>query len=387
MSHFERALIVNLGNNTFRFGWAGDDSPKIIIPSIYTDQTDFLFFTEVIDGLEDLFIEGKDTNYLYGNDALKYQHVLKLHEFKKENNYNIFAKFFLHHYDKLGIAPEFRYKQPIIMINPFYVSEQEKERLRKIFFEEFNFPYLLFLPEEQAIFATLQKRTGIVINLGESYTYVISAVHGFANELARDIFPIAGKDLTEFYLNLILKSSNQNTYIDKWLAKEIKEKSSLCVLNFEKEIKQIKEGTTKFKQVVNLPDGSNIELNSERFLVSEPLFYPNILHVNYAGLDEIIANIVKVWERENWEELVSNIILTGGGSLIPGLKERLKNQLMQYFPEKISQNIRILAVDERDNMGWIGASILYSKDLLQKGWLINPGYEAEYSKNNLPKDV
>lgn len=381
---YTRALILNFGTCNFRFGWAGDDSPSFIAPSVYADTTDYIFSTEVIEGLEELFIQDQkgEHQYLFGNNALKYQNVLKIHEFKKENNYNILAQFFLFHYKQLNIPTEFQFKQPIIVLIPYYVSEQEKARLKNVFFDTFNFPYLLFLPEEQAIFATLEKRNGVIVNLGESYTYIASAVHGFTNELARDIFPIAGKELTDFFFNLILKSSNQTSNLDMRLAREIKEKCALCVQNVEKELKQVKEGASKFKQLVNLPDESLLELNSERFLVAEPFFDPNLVHVNYAGLDEVIANIIKVWERENWEELISNIILSGGGSMIPGLKDRLKNLIMQYFPDKISQNARIYAVSERENMSWIGASILYSKDLLQKGWLINPSFEAEFAREN-----
>ncbi len=89
-----RPLILDFGSDIFRMGWAGDDSPKIIAPAVYADVKDYLFESDIIDGLEDLLIEEDTEQYLFGHEALKYQNILKIHEFKKENNYTILYKYF-----------------------------------------------------------------------------------------------------------------------------------------------------------------------------------------------------------------------------------------------------------------------------------------------------
>ena len=50
-----RPLILDIGNNIFRIGWAGEDYPAIISPSVYVNKTDFLFVSDIIDGLEEIF--------------------------------------------------------------------------------------------------------------------------------------------------------------------------------------------------------------------------------------------------------------------------------------------------------------------------------------------
>lgn len=254
------------------------------------------------------------------------------------------------------------------------MTDIEKAKLKDIFFSHFNFPELIFLSESQAIISTMQKSNGVIINIGESYTTISTILHGFINIIARDVFPIAGKELTNHFLNMILTGvgSRKNLYLDKWLAKEIKEKVSLCILDVKGEENRIKEGLTKYNQIINLPDGTSLEINSERFTLSEPLFDPKIIHVDYMGLAEATAKVIKIWERENWESLISNIILSGGTSLIPGLKERIKNELSHHFSEKMKDKINVIAVSGLENMAWIGGSILYSKDQLKKGWIKNP---------------
>jgi len=129
--------------------------------------------------------------------------------------------------------------------------------------------------------------------------------------------------------------------------------------------------------MVNLPNNLAIKINLERIQVSEPLFDPKIIHVDYMSLAEAVSKVIKAWDRENWEELLPNIILAGGGSLIKGLAERLKMELMSFFSEKINSKIDVIAPSGRENMGWIGASILYSKGQLNKGWIENPRKEQE----------
>ncbi len=380
-----RPLIVDFGTSSFRLGFAGDDFPSIIAPSVFVNFTDYLFTSDAIEGLDEILVGGENSqNYLFGDDALNYKNILKVREVRKEDNYTIALKFFDHYYSKLEIAPEYRYKQPIVLISSFLMTDLEKSKFQQIFFDEFNFPKLLFLSESQAIMAPLQKISAVVVNMGESKTYINSFLHGFNQIMSRDVYPIAGKELTTFLLNLCIthKKSGKKNYIDNLIAREIKDKTSTCVLNAKAEVKRIKEGVNKYDKIVNLPDGSSLKINSERFMLAEPLFNPKLIHMDYFSLGEAISKVIKTWAREDWEELLSNIILAGGGSLIPGLKDRLKLELKNYFPDKITPKLNVISLAGREHMSWIGASILYLKNQLQKGWIENPNSQDASSEIN-----
>lgn len=381
-----RPLILDIGNNFFRLGWAGNDYPDIIAPSVYVDNADYMFTSDVIDGLEDIFISEKNVdNQLFGHEALKYSNILTVHEFKKENNFTILMKFFYYHYKQLEITEENQFKQPIIIITPFIMSELEKTKLKDIFFNVFDFPSVLFLSESQGIISTFRKTSGVIVSMGEENTYITTFLHGFSNVMARDTYPIAGKEITNYLLNLLLTQigSGKSIYLDHIITKEIKEKLSLCILEPEEEIRRIRDGFTKYKSNIDLPDGSSLEINSERFLVSEPLFNPSIIHIDYIGLPEAIAKVVRTWDRENWEELLSNVILAGGGSLIPGLDKRLKIEISKFFSERIREKINIVAVSGRENVSWVGASVLWAQEKLKKGWEQNPKVSEGEEMENL----
>jgi len=384
-----RPLILSIGSDMFRLGWAGNDFPDIIAPSVYVDITDNLFKTDVIDGFEDIFIKEEQINkHLFGRDALKYQNILELRSFWEENNYNVLIKYFYHYYNQLKIAEENQLRQPIVILTPFFMTEMEKQKLQKVFFDFFHFPSILFLSESQAILSALQKSSGVIVNIGENHTFISTIFHGFTNIMARDVFPIAGKELTNYFFNLILteKGVGKNLFIDKWLAKEIKEKTAICVPNPEEEIKRIKGGLSKYNQPITFPDGTNLTINAERFMLVEPLFNPIKIHIDYMGLPEAIAKVIKSWERENWEELVPNIILSGGSSLISGLKERLLAEIKPLFSERLQEMVNVIALSGRENMGWIGASVLYTKEQMQKGWVHNPEYQDSEEGSPLPQE-
>jgi len=193
--------------------------------------------------------------------------------------------------------------------------------------------------------------------------------------MARDTYPISGKDLTNYLLNLIVtkKGSGKTIYLDNMISNEIKDKLSLCVLDIEEEIKKIKDGLTKYNRIVDLPDGTSLEINSERFMLVEPLFNPSLIHIDYIGLPEAITKVIKFWDRENWEDILPNIILAGGSSLIPGLDKKLQVEISKHFSEKLKEKINIYAVSGRENISWIGASVLYAQGKLNEEiFITNP---------------
>lgn len=370
---FLKPLILDIGTANFRFGFAGDDFPDVIVPSIYADITEPLFKSDIIEGFEELFIADSMDQVLFGIEALKYKDILNIREFYKEKNFSILNNFFLHYYYQLDIPDEFLFQQPIIILFPFLSSESDRGKLQNLFLTELNFPSINFVNFSECILSALGKKTGIVINLGEQNSFVSTIYKGFSNITAREFFPIAGKDLTAYLMDLILFNKHYKvSFLDKWIAREIKEKAALCVLN-PKEIKQkIIDGLHSYDQEIRLPDGTTITINEERYMIAEPLFNPNLLHLDIADITQLIAELVKSWNRENWAELLENIVISGGCSLIKDLGKRLQVELVKWFSDKLKNKIKIITPAGRENMGWVGASILYSQGLLTKGWIQNP---------------
>ncbi|MHA1223017.1 MAG: actin, cytoplasmic 2, partial [Candidatus Heimdallarchaeaceae archaeon] len=83
-------------------------------------------------------------------------------------------------------------------------------------------------------------------------------------------------------------------------------------------------------------------------------------------LDELIYQMVQRCDVDLRRELFSNIVLSGGSTMFPGLKERLHKELTELVPE--TTEVRIISPPERRYSVWIGGSILGSLKTFKKLW-------------------
>jgi actin beta/gamma 1 len=90
-------------------------------------------------------------------------------------------------------------------------------------------------------------------------------------------------------------------------------------------------------------------------------------------LDEAIHNAVQACDIDLRKELYQNIVLSGGSTMFPGLKERLHKELTELVPENVE--IRIVAPPERRYSVWIGGSILSSLKTFQRLWISKKEYQ------------
>ena len=136
-------------------------------------------------------------------------------------------------------------------------------------------------------------------------------------------------------------------------------------------------------RVFEMPDGSNQKWGAERFQVVEGLYdekaaFPidNDPQVTRAQtiLGMVTAAIMGV-DMDLRPALLSNIVITGGSTLINGFVDRLNQELIQMYP---GMRIKIQAaglMQERRFGSWIGGSILGSLGTFHQMWVSRKEYE------------
>jgi len=76
------------------------------------------------------------------------------------------------------------------------------------------------------------------------------------------------------------------------------------------------------------------------------------------------------------ETLFSNILITGGNSIVPGFNERLESGIHSRAPQSVKTKIySFLKSSERQFGSWLGASILASTGSFQNLWISKKEYE------------
>jgi len=81
------------------------------------------------------------------------------------------------------------------------------------------------------------------------------------------------------------------------------------------------------------PEQQVLSMEVERFVVPEVLFRPSDVGLRQGGLPEAVVEAVEACDIGLRASLYSNIVLTGGNALFPGLAQRLETELRALVPE------------------------------------------------------
>merc|ERR1712087_39547 len=122
-----------------------------------------------------------------------------------------------------------------------------------------------------------------------------------------------------------------------------------------------------------LPDGQKIEIDTERFSCAEILFKPELCGVDDQGLHEMIKTAILKCDVDIREMMWSNIVLSGGNSLLNGLDQRLIREVQRLAPA--SAETKVIAPPERGYSSWIGGSILVSMSTFEDMWITQEEYK------------
>ena len=112
-----------------------------------------------------------------------------------------------------------------------------------------------------------------------------------------------------------------------------------------------------------LPNGDVITLGRERFQCVEPIFQPLLLGLEMWGLAQHVVNTVRRCDPGIRQTLLSNVVLAGGGSLLPGLASRLQHDVekeLESVRDLRGLRVQVVAPPDRDLLVWKGGSLVAS---------------------------
>lgn len=346
---------------------AGEEFPEIIVMTEIARAGDFRFKNKVIPALDSLLEDFLKDPFYFGDAIHRVRDILNVERFMVTNNWTALERFLEHHFNLLAIDPQ---KTPMIFILPVKGGVGFSDRIQHIMFERFNIPKIFFVPSIFCVLYALSTDSGVVISLGDRHTVIQSIFKGFESELGSLDMDVTGERITE-HLEEMISKLKVNIRLSSGELQGIKDKVALFVRDVSEALNMIEGGSTKFQHNLTLPNGINISFDKERFLSVEPYFQPSLINSSASPLPILIADAIKQWGIAQRPELATKIILTGGGSIIPNISERLDYELKKIFP-KIE--VKIIAPSGRENLEWIGASMLYSKDGIGDKWVLNKNW-------------
>ncbi|KAK0498542.1 actin-related protein Arp4p [Armillaria luteobubalina] len=392
------ALVVDIGSSSLRAGYAGDDTPKAIIPTSYgyikaADDGDF-----AMADVNDAEIASKPKlakSYIGQSGPSVWRSGMEVANPIKGGLINDFGPIhaLIEHavVNVMGCNPS---EHPVLVTEPSWNTVENRERMAEIMFEEFQVP--AFYISNTGVLNTFAagKGSALVIDVGQEMASVTPVVDGFVLRkaahtiLTQPTHTRRGIDLSPHQLianKLPVEPNNPPKYTlredrlvgttDSWRqwyeAREVDEWLQTVGGVLETGWND-QAAASRAPRQYEFPTGYNTWFGAERYYVGEQFFIhsPQMSASNHSlpkTIPALISESLRSYDIELRQVLMGNVVLTGGGSLFSGFNDRLASELSRTFP-----HVKIHAPGnpiERRYGGWLGGSILASLGTFHQLWI------------------
>mmetsp|Transcript_14987 Transcript_14987/g.26961 ORF Transcript_14987/g.26961 Transcript_14987/m.26961 type:complete len:432 (+) Transcript_14987:140-1435(+) len=411
------ALVIDTGTTYTKAGYAGEDLPKVVIPTavgnVLTGEGDAPGAMEVESKATSTAAPGKKS-YLIGGTALKFRrdHC----EISRPLQNGIVKD-----WDAVEGLWDYAFAKhlrvdlkefPVLVAEPTFNPPENRKKVMELLFEKHDSPATFLVKDAVLASFAVGKHVALVVDVGGGVTSTVPVHDGYVLNKGVRKTRMAG-EMVDVALDQLLfkKKDNPRELVPQYLLKKRFDKgiwrTSRCdfpntTASFHRYmcmqvVRDIKESICRvadskfdpkdFENIprvpYELPDGKLLELGSERYEASEVLFNPvdfnitqDIGNYTFKGIPKMVIESINTCEPDIRRDLYSSIVLTGGTSNLPGLTERMNRDLDNSIPSAFKvKTVPTSTKTEKSYGVWIGGSILASLGTFHQMWLSKAEYE------------
>ena len=341
-----QTLVIDNGSGMCKAGFAGDDAPRAVFPSIVGRPR----HTGVMVGM------GQKDSYV-GDEAQSKRGILTLKypiEHGIITNWDDMEKIWDHTFrNELRVNPA---EHPVLMIEPVLNPSANSEKMAQVMFETFNVPSFYVSNQATLSWYSSWSTTGIVVAAGDGVCQVVPIYDGYYIHHAIRSNRIGGRDVTSWLQKMLSEHGHTfTTSAEREIVRDMKEKLGYVAYDYDAEMQKA-QSSSECEVSYTLPDGNVIKIAEERFRCAERLFRPEMNGFEFDGIDKAIFDTITSCDSDLMRDLYRNIIISGGTTMLPGFAERIEKELGRLAP--VTARIRVIAPPQRRYAAWIGGSIL-----------------------------
>lgn len=357
----EPILVVDMGSSSIKAGFSGEDTPSYVIPSFLSKNVN-----KNLESIEAVSFENSATPTLNTNTSHPiYRGAIK--------DWDHMEKLWQMLADQMNIAMTDNIS--VMLVESPLSTFADRSKWTEMLFDVFRVSSICIGNSASLTVFASGRTSGLAVECGAGVTATTPIFEGLALKHAAVCTDFAGQDIS---YNLKKLFHDKHIELDLASAKIVKEQLAFVTNNNIK-----KPERTTFC----LPDGNDVTVDTKLLSqCAESVFVNNKLSTG--GLPNQVFQSIVLCDDSVKKELASNIIISGGTSMLPGFGDRLNVELIKKFtaiPDykhiPLNQNtIKVIPSSnynergytlQRKHAAWIGGSLIGSFDTYHKNLKIS----------------